>query len=60
MALWQIFKRLRSKMRREKRGRGNRQAYLLVEEDEGKVWFGLGMVFVEEARVCALEIAASL
>ena len=43
-----------------KRGRGNRQAYLLVEEDEGKVWFGLGVVFVEEARVCALEMAASL
>lgn len=47
-------------MRREKRGRGNRQAYLLAEEDEGKVWFGLGMVFVEEARLCALEMAASL
>lgn len=43
-----------------KRGRGNRQAYLLAEEDEGKVWFGLGMVFVEEARLCALEMAASL
>lgn len=37
-----------------------RCAYLLGEVDEGNVRLGLGTVFVEEARPCALEMAASL
>lgn len=47
-------------MQRGKRERRNRQAYLLGEVEEGKVRLGLGMVLVEEATPCALEMAASL
>lgn len=60
MVLWQTFKRLRSEMRTGKRERRNKQAYLLGEVDEGNVRLGLAMVLVEEARPCALEMAASL
>ena len=45
---------------RGKRERRNGQAYLLGEGDEGKARLGLGTVRVEAARLCALEMAASL
>lgn len=43
-----------------KREGRNGQAYLLGEVEDGKVRLGLGMVLVEEARPCDLEMAASL